>query len=383
MKKLMCLIIVSIMCFCCLFGCNDSDISSTPQPPQTPQPPPVSQEIDVSSISLSKTSITMTVGDKTPISVTVNPSNATNKNVIWSSSNSSVAEYINGEIYALGEGTCLITAKAGNKNSTCMVTVEKKKVYVEKIEFDSPEYTLVTNTTTELVLSFTPTQPDDLLGSVTIDDTNIADVSYDAGYNIQDGNYIKVIVKTKKPGSSKIIVTLKNGVTCSTEIIVVDPLSNFDIIVDILGDDEIKLADMWGESFKLNVSTNDNLKAYYSASYTTNTGTYSSNTKYLTYILYISEKGEGSGYCIYSNATMSKSGNSIVTNRYSATVHFEITFNNIGENTNYNLKITNTQCTDNAYPVSSNSCLTYCKEYMYDFTDVLAESFIIIIDELI
>lgn len=380
MKRLISLIILSIICICCLFGCSGSDNSSTPQTPQTP---PVSQEIDVSSISLSKTSITMTVGDKTPISVTVNPSNATNKNVIWSSSNSSVAEYINGEIYALGEGTCLITAKAGNKNSTCMVTVEKKKVYVEKIEFDSPEYTLVTDTTTELILSFSPTQPDDLMGSVTIDDNSIADVSYDAGYNIQNGNYIKVVVKTKKSGNSKITVTLKNGVTCSTKIIVVDPLSNFDIIVDILGDDEIKLADMWGESFKLNVSTDDNLKAYYSASYTTNTGTYSSNTKYFTYSLYINEKGEGSGYCIYSYATISKSGNNIVSNRYSATVHFEIAFNNIGENTDYNLKITSTNCTDNSYPVSSNSCLTYCKEYMYDFTDVLAESFIIIIDELI
>ena len=47
--------------------------------------------IEVSSIKLSKSSLSLKVGKKSTLTVTINPSNATNKNVTWSSSNKSVA----------------------------------------------------------------------------------------------------------------------------------------------------------------------------------------------------------------------------------------------------------------------------------------------------
>jgi len=61
--------------------------------------------------------------------VTVKPDNATNKEVTWTSSNTSVAEVkvqgfpVSHTIYVNGKGTATLTAKAGDKTATCTVNV--------------------------------------------------------------------------------------------------------------------------------------------------------------------------------------------------------------------------------------------------------------------
>ena len=79
----------------------------------------------VESISLDKTSFEMTEGDTFTLTATVKPDNATNKNVIWSSSNNSVASVSNGKVTALKAGQATITAKTedGERTATCKVTV--------------------------------------------------------------------------------------------------------------------------------------------------------------------------------------------------------------------------------------------------------------------
>ncbi len=86
-------------------------------------------------ISLSETNIEMTVGDTKQLTATVSPSNATDKSVTWSTSNSSVAglSLSSGNTYvcsvsAIAEGTATITAKTSNgKTASCSVTVNPKK----------------------------------------------------------------------------------------------------------------------------------------------------------------------------------------------------------------------------------------------------------------
>ena len=79
--------------------------------------------VPVTGVSLNTTSASMLVGENLTLIATVNPSNATDKTVVWSTSNGSVATVYGGVMTANGAGTATITATAGGKSASCAVTV--------------------------------------------------------------------------------------------------------------------------------------------------------------------------------------------------------------------------------------------------------------------
>lgn len=85
-----------------------------------------SSVVDVTGITLNRTSVAVLVGSYADITATVLPANATNKNVAWSTSNSSVATVsVGGRITGVKVGTTKITAKTSNgKTATVDVTVK-------------------------------------------------------------------------------------------------------------------------------------------------------------------------------------------------------------------------------------------------------------------
>ena len=91
-----------------------------------------SNEIKVTGVSVSPTSKSIAVGDSTRLTATVLPSDATNKNVSWSSSNTSVATVSStGWVTGVGEGTATITVTTadGNKTATATITVYARGCY--------------------------------------------------------------------------------------------------------------------------------------------------------------------------------------------------------------------------------------------------------------
>ncbi len=85
--------------------------------------------VPVTGVSLNKTASTMTVGETLTLTATVSPTNADNKAVTWTSSNTSVATVSNGVVTAKAAGTATITVTTadGSKTATCTVTVNQKQ----------------------------------------------------------------------------------------------------------------------------------------------------------------------------------------------------------------------------------------------------------------
>ena len=86
-----------------------------------------SETIPVQSITLNKTESTLNVGDSEQLTVTFNPSNATNQNVTWASNNNEIATVVSGLVTANASGnvTISVTSEDGNKTASCSYTVQE------------------------------------------------------------------------------------------------------------------------------------------------------------------------------------------------------------------------------------------------------------------
>ena len=81
----------------------------------------------VYAVSLNKASIKVKVGRTKQLYKTITPSSASNKAVLWYSSNKSIATVNSkGQVKGIKKGSCYITCKAkdgSNKYKKCKVTV--------------------------------------------------------------------------------------------------------------------------------------------------------------------------------------------------------------------------------------------------------------------
>ena len=80
---------------------------------------------------MDKENITLNVNDTENLSATINPSDASNKDITWISSNSDIVTINEGFITAISPGTAIVTAQSSNNIiDTCQVVViEKKEIF--------------------------------------------------------------------------------------------------------------------------------------------------------------------------------------------------------------------------------------------------------------
>lgn len=91
----------------------------------------VAAPVAVTDVTLNKNSATLEVGDTETLTATIAPNDATNKNVTWTSSNTSIATVENGIVTAVGVGSATITVTSvadNTKTATCSVTVNPTAV---------------------------------------------------------------------------------------------------------------------------------------------------------------------------------------------------------------------------------------------------------------
>ena len=104
----------------------------------------------VTSIKLSKTSISLNEGKTYSLKTSIAPKNADNKAVVWKSSNTKIATVSSkGIVAAKSAGTATITATAkdgSGKKSSCKVTIKgssNSKILIQELKFDIKERIIV------------------------------------------------------------------------------------------------------------------------------------------------------------------------------------------------------------------------------------------------
>ena len=163
------------------------------------------------SLSLSKESVTLTVGNSTMISATINPSNATNKDITWTTSNMDVANVINGQIVGKSIGTATISATTVNGiRKSITVKVIQKVILDEDINFNTSEINLKVGSTKKLEYKITP--------DATTDKT--VSFNYDKNYIELDKNGL---IKALKAGTTYITATTKNNHSTTLKINITNP----------------------------------------------------------------------------------------------------------------------------------------------------------------
>ncbi len=119
---------------------------------------PSGEIVNVTGITLDKNTLSIMEGNEAIINATITPSNATNRSVTWTSSNTSVATVKAGEITAISQGTTTITATTddGGYTATCSVTVERNTIEVTGISLNKNSTTIQAGNTETLTATLSP-----------------------------------------------------------------------------------------------------------------------------------------------------------------------------------------------------------------------------------
>lgn len=177
---------------------------------------PVSLVVDVTGISLNKTSLQLIAGTRETLTATILPADATNTAVVWTSSNKSVAIVnSNGRITALSPGTATITATtvSGGETASCTVTVvEEETVKVTGVSLNANSVALEKDQTTQLVANVKP-------GNSANQNVNWSSNNLDVAEVNSNGRVTAIA-----PGTATITVkTEDGGYTATCEVTVIKP----------------------------------------------------------------------------------------------------------------------------------------------------------------
>ena len=171
--------------------------------------------IAVTGISLDKTSVTVKAGESATVTATVAPSNATNKTVKWTSSDTSVATVSNGTIKGVSAGTATITATTNNgKTATVKVTVQKNDSIVQPtgITVSPTTLTLTEGNTSTITATVTPSNATDKSVTWTSNKTSVATVSNGTVTAVSEGT-ATITAKTSNGLTATVTVTVEKSVT--------------------------------------------------------------------------------------------------------------------------------------------------------------------------
>lgn len=175
--------------------------------------------VSVTGVKLDQNSLVLQVDGSASLTATVEPENATNKEVTWKSSAESVATVdANGKVTAIAPGMAAITVTTvdGGKTDACVVTVTEKPIAVTGIEFVYPGN--LKTFPDDQVLARVRVLPEDATNKKytwSASDPSIFTVS-----KIEETEEFDIIyVKGLKVGEAKLTVTTEDGGFTASDIV--------------------------------------------------------------------------------------------------------------------------------------------------------------------
>lgn len=177
----------------------------------------VPTEVKVTGISLNNTNLELKIGDTYDLVCNITPSNATNKNVEWSSSDSDIVSVENGKITAKTKGDATITVKSCDTGitATCNVKVLSK---VTSISLNKSELSLNKGDTYDLTYTIAP------------DDAANKDVEWSSS-NADVVSVTNGKITAKKAGNATITLKAKEtGISSSCKVTVTAKVENIELL---------------------------------------------------------------------------------------------------------------------------------------------------------
>ncbi|MDE6485097.1 MAG: Ig-like domain-containing protein [Duncaniella sp.] len=112
--------------------------------------------VSVSGLTITPDKVDVTEGLTVDLTAVIEPHNATDKTITWTSSNTAVATVDNGTVTAVTPGNATITATANGINATCEITVVEVSVEPESITLNSDKAELVEGESLQLTATVEP-----------------------------------------------------------------------------------------------------------------------------------------------------------------------------------------------------------------------------------
>ncbi|MGM9736858.1 MAG: Ig domain-containing protein [Candidatus Cryptobacteroides sp.] len=171
--------------------------------------------VQVESLELDRRELALDVNKSEVLSVTVQPSSATNPVIRWSSSDEDVAVVSRGLVTGLSEGTAVITAECGNARAECHVTVNV--IRAGSITFDVTDKEMTENETFIITAEVLPENISYMNVKWAVDNPDI--VSLDIIDAVEGDNIVAAKVSAKKAGQAEISASA-DGVKAVCNVVV-------------------------------------------------------------------------------------------------------------------------------------------------------------------
>ena len=210
----------------------------------------VKKYVPVLSVTLDRTSVTLEKGQSTTLVATVSPADATDKTVTWTNSDDTVISLVGGKVTALKEGTSTVTAVAGDKSASCVVTVAKTVVPVTSVTLDRTSVTLEKGSSIKLVATVSPSDATDRTVTWSSSDVSVASVDQDGTVRAVKGGTATVTAKAgEKSATCRVtVVTPVTGVTLDHNILSLEVGQNAVLTATIYPEDATDKAVIWSSS---------------------------------------------------------------------------------------------------------------------------------------